>query len=58
MTIKFSSIKGNQSRVVRETTAPFVIVEKDVERTEQLRVQYYSLIDQGIEGIPEADQRS
>lgn len=40
--IKVSDLTENQGRFVRETTAPFIIVEDGVERTETIRVRYYS----------------
>lgn len=42
--IKFSQITtGQRSRLIRETTAPFIINDKAGERTETIRVRYYSL---------------
>jgi hypothetical protein len=40
--IKVKDLKENQGRFVRETTAPFVIVEDGEQRTETIRVRYYS----------------
>ena len=41
--IKLSELNSSQGRIVRETTAPILIVEKGEERTETIRVRYYSL---------------
>lgn len=41
--IKFSTLKSTQERMVRETTAPFIIREKGAEKTETIRVRYFSL---------------
>jgi hypothetical protein len=41
--IKLSSLNGKQGRIVRETTAPFVMVIDGEQKTEQVRVRYYSL---------------
>lgn len=40
--IKVSSLAASQQRLVRETTAPFILVEKGEERIEQIAVRYYA----------------
>lgn len=40
---KAKDLKARQGRLIRETTADFVVVERGEERTETIRVKYFML---------------